>query len=162
MSLESLYKKIVQKPHPRIFSTRSMGFRLFIDISADIYEYILEKTQYLPPNILAEIREKRIIDLVKKVKTAVPFYSKYLEAVQTFDDFKKLPPVAKTRMRMEFEKASIINHKFDLFKIPQFTSGSTGIPFQFYLDQNMIARRIAAVATTWPNPLFPSTRAVAG
>lgn len=142
MLLSPLYKKLIEKPYPRIDLRHNHFFPTIRTLSVEIYQAAFEYSQYLPSAEMSKIQEQRIMALVSHAKKTIPFYSSYLKDVETVEDFKRLPPIPKSQMRKEFEKATCFNHSLDAFKIPQYTSGSTGIPFYFYSDANMLARRM--------------------
>lgn len=142
MFLQSIYKTMMSRPHPRIVTPNSTLFPIVNSVSADLYAEALKHTQYLKCEDLKILQEKRISHLISSARS-ISFYKKHLENFRSAEDFDKIPPVAKDIIRLEFEKGRAHNPYYNPFKFPQFTSGSTGIPFHFYLDSNMFPRRKA-------------------
>lgn len=128
--------------HPRI-RTRSFFHTLTDTISSDLYESALTYTERLHPTTLSALQEKRLMDLVAYAKRSIPFYARYLGDMKNMDDFRMIKPVSKELMRLAFANQSVVNRELFDFRIPQYTSGSTGIPFHFFLDAHMLPRRIA-------------------
>ena len=112
-------------------------------LSAELYEQILAATQYLPGDKLDEIQRELLASIIKYARNHVPFYREYLESVRTIEDFDMLPPVSKERMRQEFDKKTVIAESWADFGLLQFTSGSTGVPFRFFLDKRFASRALA-------------------
>lgn len=143
MLLGHLYEKLIEKPYPRIDLRNNPFFPVIKTFSVEMYRAAFEYSQYIPETKMKEIQERRIMALVLRAKETIPFYKNYLKNVNNIQDFKALPPISKGQMRKEFENATCFAPSLDAFKIPQYTSGSTGIPFYFYSDANMLARRVA-------------------
>ena len=83
-------------------------------------------------------KRNRILDeLLEHTAKTVPFYSKYEQV-----DFKMLPIIRKDLVQNNFD--SFKSNKFqakELHKVT--TSGSTGIPFLLFINQNKRIRNIA-------------------
>lgn len=142
MFLQSIYKTMMSRPHPRIVTPNSTLFPIVNSVSADLYAEALKHTQYLRCEDLKILQEKRLNYLISSARN-IHFYKERLENFRDMNDFEKITPVTKNIMRLELEKGRIYNPYYNSFRVPQFTSGSTGIPFQFYLDSNMFCRRRA-------------------
>ncbi len=143
MLLGPLYKKLIEKPYPRIDLRNAPFFPIIKEFSVEMYRAAFEYSQYLPETVMQEIQERRIMALVRRAKKMIPFYARYVNGVNTVHDLRKLPPVSKKEMREAFDRGECINESLLYFGIPQQTSGSTGIPFRFFLDANMLSRRRA-------------------
>lgn len=108
-----------------------------------LYEYVFEHTERMAIDSLNILQKERLMDMIAYAKQSVPFYATYMDHVKTLHDFFTLMPISKESMRSAFAKQSIVNQKFSDFKIPQYTSGSTGVPFHFFLDTHMLPPRVA-------------------
>ena len=141
MVLQQLAKLLYSRPHPRISPANSLLARSILLVSSDIHEAALSNSQYLAQKDLKEMQEKRLLRLIGHAQNTSPFYAEYLRGVHSLDDFHRLAPVRKEDMRRAFDDRRLINRDLSGFAIPQFTSGSTGVPFHFFMDKNMLARR---------------------
>lgn len=110
---------------------------------ADIYFYALQNTQYLSLDGIRNLQERKLKYLIGRVQSWAPFYREYLKGARNLEDFSSLDPLSKAEMRVAFEKGENFNKVLLSYGIPQYTSGSTGIPFYFFLDMNMLSHRVA-------------------
>lgn len=115
----------------------------------------LNKSQFWSREELLKYQESKFKDLIKHIYINVPFYSElfYRENL-TPDDFKelgdirKLPVLSKAEIRKSPEK--FISRNTDLKKaIRQYSSGSTGEPFEFFLSPNAFSMKYAAALRGW-------------
>lgn len=143
MLLQFLSNFLISRPHPRILTEYRIFPKLISSLSSDLYEYALQDTQYLPPKNLEEIRRKRLIRLIKRARSYVPFYTEYFKNLKLIEVFSHLPPITKNEMRNAFNSRICLDQNLRAFGIPQFTSGSIGIPLHFFMDTNMLSRRAA-------------------
>ena len=82
-------------------------------------------------------RKKLLSELLEHTVRTVPFYSQYEQF-----DFKTLPIIRKDLIQNNFE--SFKSNKFKTKKLYEVsTSGSTGVPFLLFIDQNKRSRNIA-------------------
>ena len=112
-------------------------------VGADIFSEALERTQYARPEDIAAIQQKRLQILLRRVTHTVPRYRGLRLAGSTEEVFQSILPVSKEAMRVSFDSGTAVNRDLLNFGIPQYTSGSTGVPLNFYLDRNMLGRRLA-------------------
>ena len=143
MLWQFLAKSLISRPHPRLLSEYRIFPEFISSLSSDIYEYALQGTQYLPQKDLKKIQRKRLIRLIKRARSCIPFYAEYFKNLKLIEVFSHLPLITKKEMRNAFNSRMCLDQNLKVFGIPQFTSGSTGIPFQFFMDTNMLARRVA-------------------
>ncbi len=139
----SLYKRIITQPTPRLTSSKAFLYKIPQEILIESYYRAFNHLQYLPTESILLIQEQRVLNLIKKVRNSVPFYKGYLARVETIKDFWKLPPVSKEEMKREIVDGRVVNPYLLSFKVSQRTSGSTGVPLRFFMDENMRLRRIA-------------------
>lgn len=142
MLLGPLYKKLIEKPYPRIDLRNIPFFPIVKEFSVEMYRAAFEYSQYIPETEMQKIQERRIMALIRRAKKTIPFYTNHLKNVRRIEDFKRLSSISKPQMRDAVERTTCFDASLDTFKIPQYTSGSTGVPFYFYADENMMARRI--------------------
>src|SRR3989344_4505119 len=141
--MQSMLKELWRLPCPRRFAGDDYFSLQVRAIFADMYEMSLNATQYLSLEAMKKLQDKRLMHILRQAALGVPFYSDYLSGIRSIEDFHNLAPVTKERMRQELDAGRTTNSKFRSYAIPQFTSGSTGVPFHFFLDRNMLARRAA-------------------
>ena len=105
----------------------------------------MQRAQWLPGNVLQERTESRLSRLLRHAAENVPFYREAyrrldlaLTQVQTVSDLQHLPIVSKATFRQhpieQFLATNIPAHR----QLEWTTSGSTGEPFKFYLDRQMM------------------------
>ena len=143
-----LNKLILSMPSPRVLLSNAFFSKFSQQVLSELYLNALRHSQYWKVEELRRIQEKRSKILVSQAIKSTPFYEQRFAPPGTVDDFSSLPTVSKEEMRLAFDDGSIINKKLDAFKITFATSGSTGIPFSFYLDKNMAAHRLAIYRRT--------------
>lgn len=136
------------------WSGRFLSYSLFFDYLIKPLVFLdvqfLEKSQYWPKDRIREIQWARIKDLISKAERNIPFWRGHLRkaglglrTINSWDDFERIPTVSKDNLR-----ALSFGETADL-KIPQHwltsdsTSGSTGVPFQFFIDRSFVSRSLA-------------------
>jgi phenylacetate-CoA ligase len=135
--------------------------------AAAYYEELLQ-TQYLPRAALLELQERKLRRLVHHAYHHVAYYRQKLDEggltpadVQTLDDLRKLPLLAKEEVRdnLYFDLLSDNHDKRRILKVS--TSGSTGEPFVCYADQFQLEMRWAATlrSMTWTGYRFGDRQA---
>ena len=136
-----LAKKVLNRAHPRMNLPHLST--LLERLSADIYEKMLERSQYLNPEELRRLQEEKVKRLIKMARELIPFYKDRLRSISSLEEFYSLPTISKTEIRAGADRSEFHNRLTPVFGIKQHTSGSTGIPFNFFLDRNMMALRRA-------------------
>ncbi len=110
----------------------------------------LERTQWLELSALKKYQEKQLRAIIRHAYRNVPYYNKLFrqrniqpEAIKTFEDLVKIPILTKADLRNHFDE--LIASNASIFKYGKsHTSGSTGVPVDFYLDQQNREREYAA------------------
>jgi len=136
-----LYEQIICRNHPRFFNI--LDGSVFNRASIDLYDDILEYTQFADPNLFKEIQKRRIQKLIKISKNNVPFYAERLKNIFSPENFNELIPLTRTNVRQGIESGSIFNKKLRSLGLKQYTSGTAGIPLSILVDPNMLTRRRA-------------------
>lgn len=112
--------------------------------SVAIYCYIISKTQYFEQQKLDEFQKSRLAVILEYAKNEIPFYQKLLKNLDiTPDCLYKIPSVSKDQMRALFNKKQCINLNLLDRGLLQHTSGSTGVPLNFYLDKGASGKVLA-------------------
>jgi phenylacetate-CoA ligase len=101
---------------------------------------------------LVRFQEKRLQNLVFQAYTYSPYYREvftkaklYPEDIRKIEDLHKLPVLTKDAIRHNFNNLVALNHSAFKPSLAH-TSGSTGEPLEFYLDQQ---NREAEYASVW-------------
>jgi phenylacetate-CoA ligase len=105
----------------------------------------MQRAQWLPANVLQERTESRLSRLLRHAAENVPFYREAYRRLdfspgqlQTVADLQQLPIVSKAIFRQhpieQFLAVNVPAHR----RLEWTTSGSTGEPFKFYLDREMM------------------------
>ena len=121
-----MYEQIICRNHPRFFNI--LDGSVFNRASIDLYDDILEYTQFADPNLFKEIQKRRIQKLIKISKNNVPFYAERLKNIFSPENFNELIPLTRTNVRQGIESGSIFNKKLRSLGLKQYTSGTAGIP----------------------------------
>jgi phenylacetate-CoA ligase len=102
----------------------------------------LEKTQWLSPEDLKKIQEKKLHQLIEHAYDNVPFYHKIFQNLQlkpedifTLQDLHRIPILKKSDIRNNW-KDLIAKNYTDNDRRLQATGGSTGEPMQFFVPEN--------------------------
>jgi len=101
----------------------------------------LEKSQWFSEERLKSYQIERLRLILKHAYTNVPYYKDLFQKLKltpkdfkTLEDLKKIPPLTRETLRLNFDKLIAKNAK--KFKpILHRTSGSTASPIEFYLDK---------------------------
>ena len=139
--IKYFYEQIICRNHPRFFNI--LDGSVFNRASIDLYDDILEYTQFADPNLFKEIQKRRIQKLIKISKNNVPFYAERLKNIFSPENFNELIPLTRTNVRQGIESGSIFNKKLRSLGLKQYTSGTAGIPLSILVDPNMLTRRRA-------------------
>ncbi|MFC1902993.1 phenylacetate--CoA ligase family protein [Chloroflexota bacterium] len=99
------------------------------------------KCQYLPYEELKAHQEEKLRQLIRHAYENVPFYREKFESVgliptdiRTIEDLHKLPITTKMDIRKNFPGRMVAKSMPSNRLYRQRTSGSSGIPVEFYLD----------------------------
>lgn len=111
----------------------------------------LEELQFADSEVLLKRSEERVRKILKHAYENVPFYKKNFdkhgvtpEDFHFIDDLQKFPIVTKTDLKQNFpDEVKAKNISDERFHLDS-TSGSTGVPFQFFIDRNASSVRQAA------------------
>ncbi|MEK7090016.1 MAG: hypothetical protein AAB930_00310 [Patescibacteria group bacterium] len=109
---------------------------------ATLFDELLSKSQYFSKSEIENLQMRRISSLLKYARLS-PFYESLMENVKSARDFEKLPPMDKPGIRLAVEQGRITNKKLLYRGLPQRTSGSTGIPLNFFMDKFALPRYAA-------------------
>ena len=128
---------------------RAIAKYLFYSIEYLRREYVykrlkeLERNQYLPKVEILNIQRERLFKLLEFVLRNNPYYREKYRWFDPIDSFSKLPILSKEELRENYKK--IISKKtkapFNLVE----TSGSTGLPLQFYRDRKIFSYTLASL-----------------
>jgi len=140
--LHNLYAAVASAPHPRIGAPGGSLERILHRVANRLYGAVLGETQFFVPEALADVQRQRLAGIIAKAKQQSSFYRERLRGI-TAENFSSLKPVARQELRNALAEQSIVAPDLEGWLIPRFTSGSTGEPFRFFLDRNMLARRLA-------------------
>jgi phenylacetate-CoA ligase len=115
------------------------------------YFHELQASQYLPPEKIRELQEKKLRRLIAHAYHHVAYYRERLDSlgltpsdIRGLEDLGKLPLLGKDDVRenLHFDLLSDNHEKRKILRIA--TSGSTGEPFVCYADQHQLEIRWAA------------------
>ena len=111
----------------------------------------LKRSQWLTPEQIREIQERKVRELIHQAYYHVGYYRDIFDRmgltpadIRTIDDLEKLPLLDKKTVRqyLYFDLLSDNHDKRKMLKIT--TSGSTGEPFVCYADKYQLEMRWAA------------------
>lgn len=119
-----------------------------IKVAAKLFR--LSHSQWRDREHLHRLQLRRLQNLVEKAYETVPFYrERFTEAgvrpedLRDLDDLRRLPITTKSQLR-EADPEAIVSSEYDMIELAQeCTSGSTGEPFEIYLDPDFLAERDA-------------------
>lgn len=110
----------------------------------------LDRTQWFTPERLKKFQERRLRALIKHAYNNVPHYHKIFRNenlrpsdIKTIEDLRRVPILTKDDVRKHFDELVAVNardYKYGKGK----TSGTTGKPLAFYLDQQNREKEYAA------------------
>lgn len=105
----------------------------------------MQRAQWLPANIVKERMESRLARLLRHAAENVPFYRDVYRRLdlspgqlQTVSDLQQLPIVSKATFRQHPLEQFLATNIPAYRRLEWTTSGSTGEPFKFYLDRQMM------------------------
>ena len=116
-----------------------------------IYHEQLKRSQWLTPQQIRDIQERKLRDLVHQAYYHVGYYRDLFDQlgltpadIRTLEDLQKLPLLDKKTVRkhLYFDLLSDNHDKKKMLKIT--TSGSTGEPFVLYAEKYQLEMRWAA------------------
>ncbi len=119
------------------------------------YQYLeeLEKLQWAPAAELADLRLRKLQELLRHARQNIPFYRRRFAAVgfdpdrmTSIDDFKVLPLLSKAEIRQHLDELTWAECPGGLHRYN--TGGSSGKPLVFYFDRRRQAYDAAARALT--------------
>lgn len=132
-------RKLLGRSHPRLALPPYLQ-RISDSLWTELYSEALRIGERLSPSERQAIQRRRIASLLRRLQ-AMPFFRERIEHGE--QGLEAIPPLSKEEMRLAFDAGTCWDRRLAAFRIPQHTSGSTGIPFHFYLDANMLPRRRA-------------------
>lgn len=110
----------------------------------------IDRNQWLPPEDLRELQQKKLVDLIKFSAQHVPYYQAILDPIidrdsnsLSADEWTKIPLLTKGKIRQS-GRSMISQNMTRNGLIPNSTSGSTGEAIQFFTDFRSTAYRKAA------------------
>jgi phenylacetate-CoA ligase len=118
---------------------------------AGLYYEELKRSQWLSPEKMRELQERKLRRLVHHAYHHVGYYREAMDQrklkpadIATLEDLRKLPLLDKAQVResLYFDLLSDNHDKRRILKVT--TSGSTGEPFVCYADQHQLEIRWAA------------------
>ena len=142
-------KKVIRKVHSKTPFPYVYGLKF-----AKYYKWLM-KTQWLPPEELEELQNKRLQIIIKHAYDNVPYYRRIFderglkpEDIQTKEDLKLLPVLTKDDVRKNFKE--LCAKDFQKYNpVQSSTAGSTGEPLLFYRDAQESAIEQAFVWRHW-------------
>jgi phenylacetate-CoA ligase len=122
-------------------------------ITRDVFRHLdeLDRTQWLSPDAVRDLQDRKLRRLVRHAYRHVPYYRRRMreagvspEDIRGVDDLRLLPMLTKDdiRQNLYFDIVSDNHRKDEVLKIS--TSGSTGEPFVCYADRSQLEFRWAA------------------
>jgi phenylacetate-CoA ligase len=121
----------------------------------DYYSELLQ-TDYASEEELLERQRERLKCLVRHAYETVPMYQEIFRErglrgadIQSKEDLTKLPVITKDTFRRNFPDRCVSANAGRL--IHNHTSGSTGVPFHFFMDSHLVGMRYARYlrGNTW-------------
>lgn len=143
MIMQSFYIEVLKRPHPRFLLNNAKLNSICDPLLIEAYEKALSKTQYASPAQLEAIQRAGLLRLIDSAKKHVTFYKEYFKNLNSVEDFYRLPPISKEEIRRAKDAGLLENKDLRRYKIERYTSGSTGVPLNFYADANMLQKRLA-------------------
>lgn len=115
------------------------------------YWKILERNQWLKPETLVELQQRRMRALLKHAYENVPYYHRVFKArglrpseIRKLEDLKKLPILKKKRISTTPQELTARNLS-QRSMIARYTSGTTAAPLRFYTTNDAISWGTAAM-----------------
>ncbi len=115
----------------------------------------LEKSQWWSSQKLEEFQNKKLRELIRHAYNNVPYYHNLFRSlnlipddIRSIEDLSKLPILTKDEIRKNMNDFVAINiPKKKMIRVS--TSGSSGIPFEFIIDNNELSTFRAMGIRTW-------------
>jgi phenylacetate-CoA ligase len=120
----------------------------------NVYRYLkeLEYNQNLAKEEIKLLQKEKLNTLLQYALTNNSYYKKKYKGYNPINDFHKLSPLTKEELRENY--VNIISDDFQISQLDLVeTSGSTGIPLQFYRDRVVFGYSLASLyrARRWWN-----------
>ena len=119
------------------------------------YYHELIKSQWLPPEKITELQNKKLRSLIRHAYEKIPYYHRefkkrniFPDDIRTINDLKKLPYLTKDIIRENFSDLFDRNLIGKNTRLNQ-TSGSTGEPMRYYLTLDGLSISWAAGYRGW-------------
>ena len=103
----------------------------------------LEKNQFLSKSEIASLQIEKLHGLLKRILVSNEFYQEKYKGYDPFVDFSSIPILTKDELRENYDKIVTSENKSKTYLVE--TSGSTGIPLQFYRDKLVFGYTLASV-----------------
>gem|GEM_PF-2552510 len=110
-----------------------------------IYRFLCKRHEFLSSFEMERYQLRKMRALLKNASRQVPFYRDFFrenhlsrEDFKALEDISKLPIIQKSFMRRKTEQFMADNREKFRPKVVT-TSGSTGMPFQFYIDSRLLS-----------------------
>jgi len=151
----------VPAPPPALRGARRVWFEIYMALmplhhwmitrSAGYYYRVLDRSQWLPPEVIVRLQEARLRRLIDHAYWHVPYYREAMDSaglrpgdITTLEDLRRLPLLTKQAVRenLYFDLMSDTHRKKDVYRIS--TSGSTGQPLVVWVDRHQLEFRWAA------------------
>lgn len=132
--ISKISKLLLQKKLSRSMVANTSASFGATNLLTDLYTAILEHSQYFSVRDIEDIQCAQFRTLLKTARD-LPFYRNFDQNTRQI--------ITKTDMRDGVEDGSCVDARLKSFQILQHTSGSTGIPFRFFLDKAMLPMRRA-------------------
>ena len=114
-----------------------------------------EKNQWCSPNEMEKLQQKKLQIMLKHAYANVPYYHRVFkelnlkpEDIKSTDDLSKLPVLTKNIIRDNFSDL-IAKNAYEKDLILNSTSGSTGEPLKFYMDDNFQRYQMMGKYRAW-------------
>ena len=142
-------KSIIRRTHSKIPFPYVYGLKF-----AKYYKWLM-KTQWLSPEELEALQNERLHLIIEHAYENVPYYRRIFDErdlkprdIQTKDDLKLLPILTKDDVRKHFNE--LVAKDFEIYRpLLSHTSGSTGLPLNYYIDKDLSALIQATVWRHW-------------
>ena len=157
---EFLAEQPVASPPEPLAAWRRAYLRLFAllmplhhwVVSFPAYRYYrqLRRTQWLSPDAIRALQERRLRVLIKHAYRHVPYYRDLFDrsgidpdSIKTLDDLPRLPVLTKDDIRRNLHFDLVAEGHDKRRMVPITTSGSTGEPLILYADKTQLEMRWA-------------------
>ncbi|MBU1389738.1 MAG: hypothetical protein KKE62_16120 [Proteobacteria bacterium] len=103
----------------------------------------LEKNQYLSKSEISVLQKEKLNKLLKSVMSENSYYKRKYRGYDPIVDFASLPILTKEELRENYK--ALVTNKNQKYMDMVETSGSTGIPLQFYRDRVIFGYTLASL-----------------